>query len=135
MLYEVITVEGVWVSERFPHPEVWWSWGNGQKAYEMMSCYDRITSYNVCYTKLLRFHTRFHVFLHPGNALKPNQVYTARGIGKGGNKPLFIFLSFFPESGDSPTQLNMGLRTVDLRNGIDLAAVDIPEGIVLKQIV
>jgi uncharacterized protein len=33
-------VEGVWVSERFPHPEVWWSWENGQKAYEMMSCYE-----------------------------------------------------------------------------------------------
>ena len=28
------------VSERFPHPEVWWSYENGQKAYEMMSCYD-----------------------------------------------------------------------------------------------
>ncbi|MCK3685797.1 beta-L-arabinofuranosidase domain-containing protein [Maribellus sp. YY47] len=33
-------VEGVWVSERFPHPDVWWSWDNGQKAYEMMSCYE-----------------------------------------------------------------------------------------------
>ncbi len=33
-------VEGVWVSERFPHPDVWWSWENGQKAYEMMSCYE-----------------------------------------------------------------------------------------------
>jgi DUF1680 family protein len=33
-------VEGVWVSERFPHPEKWWSWENGQKAYEMMSCYE-----------------------------------------------------------------------------------------------
>ena len=28
------------VSERFPHPEVWWSRENGQKAYEMMSCYE-----------------------------------------------------------------------------------------------
>jgi DUF1680 family protein len=28
------------VFERFPHPAVWWSWDNGQKAYEMMSCYD-----------------------------------------------------------------------------------------------
>jgi DUF1680 family protein len=28
------------VSERFPHPETWWSYENGQKAYEMMSCYD-----------------------------------------------------------------------------------------------
>lgn len=32
--------EGIWVSERFPHPEVWWTWENGQKAYEMMSCYE-----------------------------------------------------------------------------------------------
>jgi uncharacterized protein len=28
------------VAERFPHPDVWWSYENGQKAYEMMSCYD-----------------------------------------------------------------------------------------------
>jgi len=28
------------VFERFPHPAVWWSYENGQKAYEMMSCYD-----------------------------------------------------------------------------------------------
>ncbi|MCG6186036.1 glycoside hydrolase family 127 protein [Maribellus maritimus] len=33
-------LEGIWVSERFPHPETWWSWDNGQKAYEMMSCYE-----------------------------------------------------------------------------------------------
>jgi DUF1680 family protein len=33
-------LEGEWVSERFPHPEKWWSWENGQKAYEMMSCYE-----------------------------------------------------------------------------------------------
>lgn len=32
--------DGVTVSERFPHPERWWSYENGQKAYEMMSCYD-----------------------------------------------------------------------------------------------
>jgi len=31
---------GVPVSERFPHPSVWWSYENGQKAYEMMSCYE-----------------------------------------------------------------------------------------------
>lgn len=31
---------GVPVSERFPHPESWWSYENGQKAYEMMSCYE-----------------------------------------------------------------------------------------------
>ena len=31
---------GVNVADRFPPPESWWSWENGQKAYEMMSCYD-----------------------------------------------------------------------------------------------
>lgn len=31
---------GIAVSERFPHPSVWWSYENGQKAYEMMSCYE-----------------------------------------------------------------------------------------------
>lgn len=30
---------GVAVAERFPHPDPWWSWNNGIKAYEMMSCY------------------------------------------------------------------------------------------------
>jgi len=33
-------LSGIPVSERFAHPEVWWSYENGQKAYEMMSCYD-----------------------------------------------------------------------------------------------
>lgn len=33
-------LQNVNVSERFPAPEKWWSWENGQKAYEMMSCYD-----------------------------------------------------------------------------------------------
>ena len=33
-------IEGEWVSERFPKPPNWWSWENGQKAYEMMSCYE-----------------------------------------------------------------------------------------------
>jgi len=33
-------IEGVAVSERFPFPKTWWSYENGQKAYEMMSCYD-----------------------------------------------------------------------------------------------
>lgn len=33
-------LDNVNVSERFPAPERWWSWENGQKAYEMMSCYD-----------------------------------------------------------------------------------------------
>ena len=28
------------VAKRFPPPKSWWSWENGQKAYEMMSCYD-----------------------------------------------------------------------------------------------
>lgn len=33
-------LEKIPVSERFPHPSVWWSYDNGQKAYEMMSCYE-----------------------------------------------------------------------------------------------
>ncbi|MGV8092923.1 MAG: glycoside hydrolase family 127 protein [Mangrovibacterium sp.] len=33
-------LEGVPVAERFPSPAIWWSWENGQKAYEMMSCYE-----------------------------------------------------------------------------------------------
>ncbi|MBQ1253813.1 MAG: glycoside hydrolase family 127 protein [Alistipes sp.] len=32
-------IEGVNVANRFPHPKEWWSRENGQKAYEMMSCY------------------------------------------------------------------------------------------------
>lgn len=28
------------VANRFPHPKVWFSRENGQKAYEMMSCYE-----------------------------------------------------------------------------------------------
>ncbi|MBA3973501.1 MAG: hypothetical protein C0504_04690 [Candidatus Solibacter sp.] len=31
---------GVPVAQRFPRPEKWFSWENGQKAYEMMSCYE-----------------------------------------------------------------------------------------------
>ena len=31
---------GVPVAERFPRPQRWFSWENGQKAYEMMSCYE-----------------------------------------------------------------------------------------------
>jgi len=31
---------GVPVSERFTNYTRWWTWSNGQKAYEMMSCYD-----------------------------------------------------------------------------------------------
>ena len=30
---------GVPVGQRFPTPRNWWSWENGEKAYEMMSCY------------------------------------------------------------------------------------------------
>lgn len=33
-------LDGVNVADRFPPPGKWWSWENGQKAYEMMSCYD-----------------------------------------------------------------------------------------------
>lgn len=33
-------VTGVDVADRFPFPKEWWSWDNGQKAYEMMSCYE-----------------------------------------------------------------------------------------------
>lgn len=36
-------LQGVPVAERFEHPakqgKTWWGWDNGQKAYEMMSCY------------------------------------------------------------------------------------------------
>ena len=33
-------IEGIAVADRFPKPANWWSWDNGQKAYEMMSCYE-----------------------------------------------------------------------------------------------
>ena len=33
-------IDGVNVADRFPKPPVWWGWENGQKAYEMMSCYE-----------------------------------------------------------------------------------------------
>lgn len=33
-------LDGISVAERFPVPLIWWSWDNGQKAYEMMSCYE-----------------------------------------------------------------------------------------------
>jgi uncharacterized protein len=32
--------DGIDVADRFPKPSSWWSWDNGQKAYEMMSCYE-----------------------------------------------------------------------------------------------
>ncbi len=33
-------LDKVAVADRFPAPESWWSWENGQKGYEMMSCYE-----------------------------------------------------------------------------------------------
>ncbi len=33
------------VGSRFPHPARWWSWENGHKAYEMMSCYQGLLEY------------------------------------------------------------------------------------------
>ena len=36
---QLIEKAGVPVAGRFPPPKNWWSWENGQKAYEMMSCY------------------------------------------------------------------------------------------------
>lgn len=33
-------INGVDVADRFPFPKEWWTWDNGQKAYEMMSCYE-----------------------------------------------------------------------------------------------
>ena len=33
-------LDRVAVADRFPKPKSWWSWDNGQKAYEMMSCYE-----------------------------------------------------------------------------------------------
>lgn len=33
-------IEGINVANRFSFPKNWWSWDNGQKAYEMMSCYE-----------------------------------------------------------------------------------------------
>ena len=37
---KLISKAGVNVSERFPRPKSWYSWEQGQKAYEMMSCYE-----------------------------------------------------------------------------------------------
>ena len=33
------------VAARFPHPADWWTWTNGGKAYEMMSCYQGLVEY------------------------------------------------------------------------------------------
>lgn len=38
-------LEGIAVKDRFPPPAKWWSWENGQKAYEMMSCYEGLLEY------------------------------------------------------------------------------------------
>ncbi|PKK35390.1 hypothetical protein BWI96_16880 [Siphonobacter sp. SORGH_AS_0500] len=37
---QLIARAGVPVSERFPKPQNWFGWEQGQKAYEMMSCYE-----------------------------------------------------------------------------------------------
>lgn len=37
---QLIAKAGVDVSKRFPKPKIWFSWDQGQKAYEMMSCYE-----------------------------------------------------------------------------------------------
>jgi DUF1680 family protein len=36
---------GVDVGSRYPHPKSWWSWENGMKAYEMMSCYQGLLEF------------------------------------------------------------------------------------------
>lgn len=38
-------MDGVDVGSRFPFPKVWWTWENGMKAYEMMSCYQGLLEY------------------------------------------------------------------------------------------
>lgn len=49
---QLISKAGANAAERFPRPATWWSWDQGQKAYEMMSCYEgllelyRITGIN-----------------------------------------------------------------------------------------
>ena len=37
---QLITKAGIDVSKRFPKPKIWFGWDQGQKAYEMMSCYE-----------------------------------------------------------------------------------------------
>ncbi|MGD0201953.1 MAG: beta-L-arabinofuranosidase domain-containing protein [Bryobacteraceae bacterium] len=57
---------GVPVAERFPRPEKWWSWENGQKAYEMMSCYTgllelyRETGWKDCLNAAVRTYENIH---------------------------------------------------------------------------
>ena len=35
-----MALDNIPVAKRFPPPQNWWSWENGCKAYEMMSCYE-----------------------------------------------------------------------------------------------
>lgn len=57
---------GVPVAERFPRPKNWWSWENGQKAYEMMSCYDGLlelygeTGWADCLSAAVRTYQNIH---------------------------------------------------------------------------
>ena len=37
---KLLSKANVDVSKRFPKPKSWYSWEQGQKAYEMMSCYE-----------------------------------------------------------------------------------------------
>jgi uncharacterized protein len=37
---QLISKSGTDVAKRFPKPATWWGWEQGQKAYEMMSCYE-----------------------------------------------------------------------------------------------
>ena len=42
---KLISKADVPVARRFPHPSNWFSYENGQKAYEMMSCYEGLLEY------------------------------------------------------------------------------------------
>ena len=42
---KLISKADVPVALRFPHPDSWFSYENGQKAYEMMSCYEGLLEY------------------------------------------------------------------------------------------
>jgi DUF1680 family protein len=50
---QLISKDDIDVSKRFPKPKVWFGWDQGQKAYEMMSCYEgllelyRLTGKNI----------------------------------------------------------------------------------------
>ncbi|HLA39556.1 MAG TPA: beta-L-arabinofuranosidase domain-containing protein, partial [Candidatus Glassbacteria bacterium] len=41
-------LEGISVAHRFPPTQNWWSWENGAKAYEMMSCYEGLCELYRC---------------------------------------------------------------------------------------